>query len=76
MVLLVRGVSPYAVPGRPQSALNKATEAEHLAMQKELAAYSTRSTVRVVPGAGHVIQDVEPEAVVQAVDEVLGQLSR
>jgi pimeloyl-ACP methyl ester carboxylesterase len=32
--------------------------------------------VRVVPGAGHVIQDVEPDAVVQAVDEVLGQLSR
>jgi pimeloyl-ACP methyl ester carboxylesterase len=76
MVLLVRGVSPYAVPGRPQSALNKATEAEHLAMQKELAAYSIRSTVRVVPGAGHVIQDVKPEAVVQAVDEVLGQLNR
>lgn len=76
MVLLVRGVSPYAVPGRPQSALNKATEAEHLAMQKELAAYSTRSSVRVVPGAGHVIQDFKPEAVVQAVNEVLGQVQR
>lgn len=76
MVLLVRGISPYAVPGQPQSALNKATEAEHLAMQKELAAYSTRSSVRVVPGAGHVIQDAKPAAVVQAVNEVLGQLGR
>jgi pimeloyl-ACP methyl ester carboxylesterase len=76
MVLLVRGVSPYAVPGRPQSALNKATEAVHLAMQKELAAYSTRSTVRVVPGAEHVIHETKPEAVVQAVGDVLGQVGR
>ena len=76
MVLLVRGVSPYAVPGRPQSALNKAAEAEHLAMQKALAAYSTRSTVRVVPGAGHVIHETRPEAVVQGVAEVLGQVRR
>ena len=76
MVLLVRGVSPYAVPGQPQSSLNKATEAEHLAMQKELAAYSTRSTVRVVAGAGHTIQDAKPAAVVQAVDEVLAQAAK
>jgi len=74
MILLVRGVSPYAVPGKPQSALNKATEAEHLAMQKEIAAFSTRSTLRIVPGAGHVIHETRPEAVVQAVLEVVEQV--
>lgn len=76
MTVLVRGVSPYAVPGKPQSALNKATEAEHLAMQKEIAAYSTRSTLRIVPGAGHIIHETRPEAVVQAVLEVVGQLGK
>lgn len=74
MAVLVRGVSPYAVPGQPQSALNKATEAEHLAMQKELAAWSTRSTLRVVPGAGHIIQESDPAAVVRAIVEVLEQV--
>ena len=73
MTLLVRGVSPYAVPGQPQSALNKAIEAEHMAMQKEIAAYSTRSTLRVVPGAGHIVQEAAPQAVVAAIDEVLAQ---
>ena len=73
LVVLTRGVSPYAVPGRPPSALNKATEAEHLAMQKELAALSSRSTHRVVAGAGHIIQEDRPEAVVEAVDRILEQ---
>lgn len=71
LVVLVRGVSPYAVPGKPQSALNKAVEAENLAIQKEMAALSTRSSLHVVAGAAHIIQADKPQAVVDAVNEAL-----
>ena len=71
LVVLARGVSPYAVPGKPQSALNKATEAENLAIQKEVAALSTRSSLHVVAGASHIIQADKPDAVVAAVGEAL-----
>jgi pimeloyl-ACP methyl ester carboxylesterase len=71
LVVLARGVSPYAVPGKPQSALNKAVEAENLAIQKELAALSTRSSLHVVTGASHIIQADKPQAVVDAVGEAL-----
>lgn len=71
LVVLARGVSPYAVPGKPQSALNKATEAENLAIQKEIAALSTRSSLHVVAGASHIIQADKPQAVVDAVNEAL-----
>ena len=74
LVVLTRGVSPYSEPGKPQSALNKATEDENFAIQKEIAALSTRGTQRVVPGASHVIHGDKPEAVVQAVLEVLKQV--
>lgn len=71
VLVLTRGVSPFAVPGKPQSALNKATEDENAAIHKETAALSTRGTQRVVAGAGHLIQADKPEAVVDAVLEVL-----
>jgi pimeloyl-ACP methyl ester carboxylesterase len=71
LVVLARGVSPYAIPGKPQSALNKAVEAENLAIQKEMAALSTRSSLHVVAGAGHIIQADKPRAVVDAVNEAL-----
>jgi pimeloyl-ACP methyl ester carboxylesterase len=74
VVVLTRGVSPYAVPGKPQSPLNKAVEDENAAIQKEIAALSTRGKQRVVPGAGHVIHANKPEAVVDAVLEVLHQV--
>jgi pimeloyl-ACP methyl ester carboxylesterase len=71
LVVLARGVSPFAIPGKPQSALNKAVEMENLAIQKEMAALSTRSSLHVVAGAGHIIQADKPQAVVDAVNEVL-----
>jgi pimeloyl-ACP methyl ester carboxylesterase len=74
VVVLTRGVSPYAVPGKPQSALNKAMEDENLAIHKEIAALSTRGKQRVVPGAGHVIHADKPQAVVDAVLEVLDEV--
>lgn len=74
LLVLTRGVSPYAVPGKPQSALNKAMEDENEKIHKELAALSTKGKQRVVPGASHTIQADKPEAVAKAVLEVLGQI--
>jgi pimeloyl-ACP methyl ester carboxylesterase len=76
VIVLVRGVSPFRIPGRPQSAMNRAVEAENLAMQQEVARLSARGTWRVVDGAGHLVQADRPAAVVQAVDDLLAQLAR
>ncbi|MCE3602853.1 alpha/beta hydrolase [Massilia sp. P8910] len=74
LMVLTRGVSPYAIPGKPQSELNKATEKENFAMHQEMAALSTRSTHRVVPGAGHIIEADKPQAVIKAINDVLAQI--
>lgn len=71
LIVLVRGVSPFMVPGKPQSALNKAVEQENKSMQVEVAMLSKNGKTRVVSGAGHNIQEDKPGAVVKAVDEVL-----
>jgi len=72
--VLTRGVSPYADPDKPQSAVNKAMEDENEKMHKEIAALSTKGTQRVVPGASHGIPGDQPAAVVAAVLEVLKQI--
>ena len=74
LLVLTRGISPYAVPDQPQSAMNKATEDENEKIHREIAALSSRGRQRVVPGAGHVIQQQQPAAVVQAVLDVLAQI--
>ncbi|NHZ81174.1 alpha/beta fold hydrolase [Massilia sp. CCM 8695] len=74
LMVLTRGVSPYAIPGKPQSELNKATEKENFIIQQEMAALSTRSTQRVVPGAGHIIQVDKPQAVIKAIKDLLAQI--
>ena len=76
VIVLVRGISPYMIPGKPQSDTNKAVEAMNLALLTDVARSSTQGEVRVVPGAGHVIQETHPEAVITAVDDVLVKLSR
>jgi pimeloyl-ACP methyl ester carboxylesterase len=76
IIVLVRGISPFAQPGKPQSALNKAVEAENVAMQKEIADLSQRGTVRIVPGAGHIIHATHPQAVIKAIADVMAQISQ
>jgi len=71
LVSLTRGVSPYLVPGQPPSETNKAIEAENKAMQDEVAALSKRGSNRVAEGAHHAIHLSKPEAVVEAVMQVL-----
>jgi len=76
MIVLSRGRSPYAVPGKPQSALNKAMEDENVALHKEMAALSTHGKHRIVPGTGHIVHLDKPEAVVAAIDEMLNEVKR
>lgn len=76
LVVLVRGVSPWLIPGKPQSETNKAMEAANLELLTSVARTSTRGEARVVPGACHEIQQCRPEAVVTAVDDVLAKISR
>ncbi|MEP6503755.1 MAG: alpha/beta hydrolase [Betaproteobacteria bacterium] len=76
LIVLARTVSPWATPGKPQSDTNKATEAENLAMQREVSALSTRGQLRLIERAGHLVQDDRPDAVVQAVADLLAQARR
>lgn len=76
VTVLVRGVSPYAVPGQPQSELNKAVEAANLELQKEVARTSRSGEVHVVAGAGHEIQETHPEAVATAVAEMVAKVRK
>jgi pimeloyl-ACP methyl ester carboxylesterase len=76
LIVLSRGLSQYAVPGKPESALSRAMEAENRAIHKDIAALSTRGSHRVVPGSHHVIHAEQPEAVVKAIDDVLNNAQR
>jgi pimeloyl-ACP methyl ester carboxylesterase len=76
VLVLTRSISPYAVPGKPQSAANKAFEDENVLIQKQYTKLSSRSSQRIIPDAGHAIQTDKPEAVVTAVLEVLKQVNR
>lgn len=76
VIVLVRGVSPYAIPGKPQSEANKAVEAANLELQNEVARSSRHGEVHVVAGAGHVIQETHPEAVVTAVVDMLAKVRK
>jgi len=76
LIVLARGVSPYLIPGKPQSDTNKAIEAANLALLTEVAHSSTNGEVRVVAGAGHEIQETHPEAVAGAIDDVLAKVKR
>jgi len=76
LIYLTRGISPYAPPGKPQSALNKAYEDEMLRSHDEIVALSTRGVHYVVPGADHDIHLKKPAAVIDAVLAVTKMLGR
>ena len=48
LLKLGRGTSPFLVPGKPPSAMNKAIEVENLTMQQEVARLSTQGSWRTI----------------------------
>lgn len=71
VMVVARGVSPYAVPGKPQSAGNKAVEAANRALLQETAQLSKEGKVIIAAGAGHVVQETHPQVVVGAVKVIV-----
>lgn len=68
VMVVARGVSPYAVPGKPQNTGNRAVEAANLALQQETAQLSKEGKVIIAGGAGHVVQETHPQVVVGTVN--------
>lgn len=71
LIVFSRSISPYATPGQPQSPLNKAMEDENQRLMQEMAAMSSRGSLRRIPGARHIVHDDKPEAVVKAIENML-----
>ena len=76
LIVLSRSVSPYAIPGKPPSALNKAVEAENQAILRDIAALSSVGQLRKIAGAGHVVHEEKPMAVVRAIEDVLVKVAK
>jgi pimeloyl-ACP methyl ester carboxylesterase len=76
LVYLTRGVSPYAVPGKPQSAANRAYEDDVVKAHEEITSLSSLGAHYIVPGAGHDIHIDKPQAVVDAVLAIVGMQKR
>jgi hypothetical protein len=71
LIVLGRSISPYAEPGKSPGALNQAVEEANRTTLDEIAKLSSRGSLRVVPNAGHLIEADQPQAVVDAVLELL-----
>jgi pimeloyl-ACP methyl ester carboxylesterase len=74
LIVLTAGDMP---PGPNMSAAVKAEtpliQAESRRLHDELAALSTRGSNRVVPGTTHFIQQIKPQVVIDAIDEVVDE---
>ena len=74
LIVLTAGEAPVP-PGAPDAIKAQAAlqQAEWRKAHDELAALSTRGSNRIVDGSTHGIQQVKPQAVIDAIDEVLDQ---
>ena len=67
LLVLTRTISPFLVPGQPQSDMNKAAEAAHRKSLDAIVALAPKGEIREVPDAAHFIQLDQPDAVSDAV---------
>lgn len=74
MPLIVLSRAPFALQPNETQAMRDAKNQLWMELHDALASLSTRGVNRVVPGAGHYIQFDQPDAVIGAVSEVLGEI--
>jgi len=74
VVVLSAGISLGAELGLPPD-LAKKTDEIWAEDHRELAGESTNGSVETVPGAGHMIQIDRPQAVIEALEGILGDLA-
>jgi len=74
ILILARTVSPFLIPGQPQSDMNKAAEGAHRRTLEAVAAETSQGEVRDVADASHLIQFDKPDAVSDAVIEMVRRL--
>ena len=74
LLILTRTVSPFLVPGQPQSDMNKAAEAAHRKSLDDIVALAPKGEIREIPQAAHYIQLDQPEAVSDTVIEMVKKL--
>jgi pimeloyl-ACP methyl ester carboxylesterase len=76
LIVLRHGRPGDLVTGAGASAAEQAAaEPTWIALQQSLAAQSRDGRLRVVPKSGHLIAVEQPEAVVQAIDDVLDEIA-
>jgi len=76
VVLSASSAADLVPPGVDRLLDVDALRAEVVAVHKELAGWSERGVWREVPDSTHLIADSQPDAVVEAVFDVLGELPR
>lgn len=74
ILILNRTVSPFLIPGQPQSDMNKAAEVAHRKTLESIAAQTSHGEIRDIPNASHLIQLDQPDAVSDAVIEMVRRL--
>jgi pimeloyl-ACP methyl ester carboxylesterase len=75
MPLVVLSIENTWDNGTPAGAqFNRSYSKVWIGLQKDLAHLSTRGMHRIIEGSGHHIQLDKPQAVIDAVDDVLRQL--
>jgi pimeloyl-ACP methyl ester carboxylesterase len=75
MIVLSRGLPQFGTPGPKESPLSRAYEADNKKTHTEIAALSTRGSHRIIPGTGHIIAGQQPQAVVQAIEDILNMVA-
>ena len=77
LIVLTEGVRPPSKkPLSPEKEAARVASDEHwIALNKDIAALSTRGVQHVIPGVGHYIQNEQPQTVADAVLQVIRQAS-
>ncbi len=74
LIVLTRGDYKKGMPPEMTAQDTAGLKKVWIAMHEEMTALSTAGEHRTVPGAGHTIQADQPQAVIDAIDEVVAKV--